>query len=153
MSEAKRFFQPGSRRTKEFLLAKTMMVLVLVFLILNSPRIILGVFEVTLLKAVEQCYENGLEYHMSKQAYIFDFLARSLVILNSSVNFLIYCLVGSEFRTNLCKKLGIRRSIQLGVFNRYCYNPTQNPHNLTQVEVRHNYQTLPIPPTYTNYPG
>ena len=46
MSEAKRFYRPGSKRTKEFLLAKTMMVLVLVFLILNTPRLILGLYEV-----------------------------------------------------------------------------------------------------------
>ena len=48
MSEAKRFYRPGStsRRTREFMLAKTMMVLVLVFLILNTPRLILGLIEV-----------------------------------------------------------------------------------------------------------
>ena len=46
MKEAKRFYRPGSKRTKEFLLARTMMVLVLVFLILNTPRLILGLIEV-----------------------------------------------------------------------------------------------------------
>ena len=108
MSEAKKFFRPGSKRTKEFLLAKTMMVLVLVFLTLNTPRIILGVVEVTQLREVEQCYENGLDYHVSKQTYILDFIARFLVILNSSVNFLIYCLVGSEFRAKLCSTMRMR---------------------------------------------
>ena len=108
MSEAKKFFRPGSKRTKEFLLAKTMMVLVLVFLTLNTPRIILGVIEVAQLREVEQCYENGLDYHVSKQTYILDFLARFLVILNSSVNFLIYCLVGSEFRAKLCSSMRMR---------------------------------------------
>ena len=105
MSEAKKFFRPGSKKTKEFLLAKTMMVLVLVFLILNTPRLILGVIEVTQLKTVEQCYEHGLDYQVSKQTYILDFLARFLVILNSSINFLIYCLVGSEFRSKLYSSL------------------------------------------------
>ena len=46
MKEAKRFYRPGSKRTKEFMLARTMMVLVLVFLILNTPRLILGLIEV-----------------------------------------------------------------------------------------------------------
>ena len=46
MAEAKKFYRPGSKRTKEFLLAKTMMVLVFVFLILNTPRLILGLIEV-----------------------------------------------------------------------------------------------------------
>ena len=84
-----------------------MMVLVLVFLILNTPRIILGVMEVSQLRTVEQCYENDQEYTISKQAYVLDFFARLLVILNSSVNFLIYCMVGSEFRSKLCTRLKI----------------------------------------------
>ena len=33
--------------------------------------------------------------------YLLDFIARFLVILNSSLNFIIYILVGSEFRTKL----------------------------------------------------
>ena len=89
------------------------MVLVLVFLILNTPRIILGVIEVSQLKNVELCYENDEEYNVAQQAYIFDIFARFLVILNSSVNFLIYCMVGSEFRHKLFIKLNIRKSKQL----------------------------------------
>ena len=118
MSEARKFFRPGSKRTKEFQLARTMMVLVMVFLILNTPRIILGVIEVSQLRTVEQCYENELEYYVSKQAYILDFFARLLVILNSSMNFLIYCMVGSEFRSKLCTKLRIRKRNQLSAATR-----------------------------------
>jgi len=108
MSESQKYFRPGSKRTKEFLLAKTMMVLVMVFLILNTPRIILGVIEVSELTTVERCYEHDLDYHVSKETYILDFLARFLVILNSSVNFVIYCLVGSEFRSNMFNRLNRR---------------------------------------------
>ena len=108
MSEAKKFFRTGSKRTKEFLLAKTMMVLVLVFLLLNTPRLVLCVVEVAQLRTVEKCYADGQDYYMSKQTYILDFLARFLVILNSSVNFVIYCLVGSEFRANLYTRRGWR---------------------------------------------
>ena len=110
MSESQKYFRPGSKRTKEFLLANTMMVLVMVFLILNTPRIILGVIEVSELTTVERCYEHDLDYHVSKETYILDFLARFLVILNSSVNFLIYCLVGSEFKSKLFSILKIRKS-------------------------------------------
>ena len=90
------------------MLAKIMMALVMVFLILNTPRIILGVYEVTQLKVVEKCFKNNLEYHMPKLTYILDFVARFFVILNSSINFLIYCMVGSEFRSNLFAMMGIR---------------------------------------------
>ena len=101
MAESRKFFHPESRRSREFQLAKTMMVLVLVFLILNSPRLVLGLIEVTQLSAVELCYEHNLDYHISKETYLLDFLARFLVIVNSSTNFLIYCLTGSQFRHQL----------------------------------------------------
>ena len=81
----------------------------MVFLILNTPRIILGVIEVSQLQNVELCYETGQEYNLSKQDYICDIIARFLVILNSSVNFLIYCVVGTDFRTRLYSKLHIAR--------------------------------------------
>ena len=81
------------------------MILVTVFLILNTPRLILGIVEVTQLSTVEQCYQQGLPYNISKQTYLLDFAARFLVILNSSVNFIIYILGGSEFRSKLCETL------------------------------------------------
>ena len=86
-----------------------MMVLVLVFLILNTPRLILGLIEVTELNIVKKCYEHGQNYEVPKQTYILDFIARFLVILNSSVNFLIYCLAGSEFRSKLFIWIGWRK--------------------------------------------
>ena len=46
MRETKKFYRPGSKRSKEFILARTMMALVLVFLVLNTPRLILGLIEV-----------------------------------------------------------------------------------------------------------
>ena len=40
-----KYFRSGSSRTKEFRLAKTMMALVVVFILLNMPRLILGLIE------------------------------------------------------------------------------------------------------------
>ena len=82
-----------------------MMVLVLVFLVLNSPRLILGLVEVTQLSTVELCYEHNLDYQISKKIYLLDFLARFLAIVNSSTNFIIYCLTGSQFRHQLLDML------------------------------------------------
>ena len=119
MREASKFYRPGSKRSKEFMLARTMMALVLVFLVLNTPRLILTFIEVrslykilnvynflfydqvTQLPMVETCYAAGLDYKLTKETYILDFLARFLVVVNSSVNFVIYCLVGSQFRAEL----------------------------------------------------
>ena len=101
MTRSKKLFRSNMNRTRQYVMAKTILVLVMTFLILNSPRLILGLIEVTQLSTVEECYEHGLSYNISKMIYLLDFIARFLVILNSSLNFIIYILVGSEFRTKL----------------------------------------------------
>ena len=101
MAISRRFFHPKSPRSREFQLAKMMMVLVLVFLILNTPRLLLGLLEVTQLSKVEHCYQHDQDFHIRKETFLLDFIARFLVIINSSINFLSYCLAGSEFRKQL----------------------------------------------------
>ena len=105
MRESRKFFHPRSKRTREFQLARMMMVLVLIFLILNCPRLVLGLIEVTQLYSVELCYHHHLDYHIKKETYLIDFAARFLVIINSSINFIIYCLAGSQFRHKLLEIL------------------------------------------------
>jgi len=111
ISMSNKFFRTGSSRTKEFRLAKTMMALVVVFILLNMPRLVLGLIEVLHMPTVEKCFEEDHDFHLGKTTYIVDFVARFLVILNSSVNFMIYCLVGSEFRGKLKEILHINSSI------------------------------------------
>ena len=100
----------GSQRKGEFQLAKTMMVMVIVFLFTNFTRIILGVQELLLYPTVNWCYNKDFDYHPSVYTYILDFIARFLVILNSSINFLIYCMVGSKFRTKLLEMLKVKQT-------------------------------------------
>ena len=107
MAESRKFFHLKSRRTREFQLARMMMVLVVVFLLLNCPRLVLGLIEVTQLSTVELCYQQGQDFNILKITYLLDFTARFLVILNSSVNFIIYCVAGSQFRHKLMAILNI----------------------------------------------
>ena len=86
------------------------MVLVMVFLLLNSPRLVLSLVEVTQLSTVEKCYKLGLDFHIYKTTYLLDFTARFLVILNSSINFIIYCMAGSQFRHKLLTIFSISRT-------------------------------------------
>ena len=55
----------------------------------------------TKLNTVEFCYESGRDYNISRETYIIDYIARFLTVVNSSFNFVIYCLVGSQFRSEL----------------------------------------------------
>jgi len=110
ISLSNKYFRAGSSRTKEYHLAKTMMVLVIVFIVLNMPRLVLGLNEVLHMPALEKCFKQDYHYHQGKITYIVDSWARFLVILNSSVNFIIYCLVGSDFQSKLKETLGISGS-------------------------------------------
>jgi len=117
ISLSNKYFRAGSSRTKEYHLAKTMMVLVLVFIVLNMPRLVLGLNEVLHMPALEKCFKADYHYHQGKITYIVDSWARFLVILNSSVNFIIYCLVGSDFQSKLKETLHISGSFK-GSFRR-----------------------------------
>ena len=99
--------QRNTRRVQQYQMAKTMLVLVTVFLILNTPRLILGLLEVSQLNTVEICYEHGFSYNIPRNTYILDYFARLLVIINSSINFIIYCITGTEFRSRLYSWLHI----------------------------------------------
>ena len=75
------------------------------FIIIRIPKIV-------------KCQTNNQSYYPPTDQFIADFLARYLTVLNSSVNVLIYCMVGPQFRNVLLKTLGLReipeetRSIQ-----------------------------------------
>jgi len=112
ISLSNKYFRAGSSRTKEYHLAKTMMVLVIVFIVLNMPRLVLGLNEVLHMPALEKCFKQDYHYHQGKITYIVDSWARFLVILNSSVNFIIYCLVGSDFQSKLKETLHISGSFK-----------------------------------------
>merc|ERR1712211_77541 len=45
-------------------------------------------------------------YWAPERQWFADFVARYPAILNSSINFLIYCLVGTNFRTSLMRSMG-----------------------------------------------
>ena len=114
MAESRKFFHPKSQRTREFQLARMMMVLVVVFLLLNCPRLVLGLIEVTQLSTVELCYQQGQDFNILKITYLLDFTARFLVILNSSINFIIYCVAGSQFRQKLMTILNLSTESAVG---------------------------------------
>ena len=96
-------------------MAKTMMTIVTVFIILNIPRMVLALYEVSTIPDIVQCYERNCYYYLSSRRWVMDILVRYLVMLNSSINFIIYCFVGSNFRNTL-KQVFIREeSIELNL--------------------------------------
>ena len=80
-----------------------MMAIVIVFIILNIPRMILALYEVSTIPDIIDCYKNNCYYYLSSNRWMMDIVVRYLVMLNSSINFIIYCFVGSKFRNTLKK--------------------------------------------------
>ena len=76
------------------------------------PRLSLKVFEFAhpqsnTMEHFETCYKVG-RYHVPALIYILTNIHHLFLVLNSSINFIIYCCVGKEFRRKLvalfCKK-------------------------------------------------
>ena len=103
----------------DFTLAKIMMSIVFVFIVLHFPKMIMALYEVnqisnsfknaqtfwqvSTIPDIFDCYRHGCLYYVSSSRWIADHIIRYLVMLNSSVNFIIYCFVGSNFRETLFK--------------------------------------------------
>ena len=95
----------ASRMNNEKKLAKVMMCIVGVFIFLSMPKMILALYEVSTIPSILECYRNNCNYYISSGRWVADIIIRYLVLLNSSVNFIIYCFAGTNFREVLCDML------------------------------------------------
>ena len=81
-------------------LYKIMTILVLVFIVLNIPKVALLLYEVSTLPNILECHKNFCLYHIPDIRWLADRIIRYLVLLNSSLNFVIYCFAGPSFQVN-----------------------------------------------------
>ena len=72
--------------------------IVFTFITLNLPRIIATANEIRNLDIIIFCIEKKRDYIGSLLAFQFDLVARTCMIINSSVNFIIYCAMSSAFK-------------------------------------------------------
>ena len=111
------YFRFGSarRQRKEINLSLVLLAIVFLFFLCHACRIIIDVFEFSNMDKVVNCpkrYSSGdprrhpffPPYFMHALMYISHFAT----ILNSSLNFFVYCLVGHTFRRELCRTLGFK---------------------------------------------
>ena len=70
------------------------------FIALNLPRVIASANEICNLDVIIYCIENNKEYISSLFFFKFDVVARTCMIINSSINFVIYSAMSRQFQVN-----------------------------------------------------
>ena len=77
--------------------------IVSLFVVSNMPRIMLGFQEVVNTRTIIDCIEKDVQYIPSLTFFKVDSVARLLMIVNSSVNFLVYCAGSTAFQVSHTK--------------------------------------------------
>ena len=108
----------GSQRKlwKEVNMFMVLLSIVIIFICCNTPRTIIDIWEFYHLEDIVKCNDLLIKKEIDHQ-FLPDLWIECLThishftaILNSSINFLIYCVVGHNFRKELLSTWGIKRN-------------------------------------------
>ena len=99
------------RRWRDDNLSMVLMLIVAVFLICNLPRLILNMHEITVIQDVNRCQHTDLG-GFPLWSIALGFVSHVLLVFNSSINLLIYCMVGAKFRQVFCHHILRRDTVQ-----------------------------------------
>ena len=91
-------------QSTDYNLAMILAGIVIVFCICHSLRVFLAFYYVSVVERTNQCTEKGEETSHPFRLYIISALNHLMLVVNSSINFIIYCAVGSKFRKVLKDK-------------------------------------------------
>ena len=86
------------RHHKEISATYTAIAIVTSFVVLHLPRILASTHEVFNTSLIITCIEARRQYIPPIDFYKMDFVARMLMVVNSAINFLIYCAISSPFQ-------------------------------------------------------
>ena len=106
----------GSQRKlwKEVNMFMVLLSIVIIFICCNTPRTIIDIWEFYHLEDIVKCNDLFMNEEMDHQFLpekwieCLTHISHFTAILNSSINFLIYCVVGHNFRKELLSTLGIK---------------------------------------------
>ena len=99
-------FGSARRQRKEINLSVVLLCIVFVFFCCHTARILLDIYEFINMDRFIECKPWHPNYFWKVLLYV----SRFAMILNSSLNFFVYCLIGHTFRRELCRTLGLKVS-------------------------------------------
>ena len=82
-------------------MTKIAILIVVTFVLLNMLRLILGFIEMSQMLTIIECKAANIEPQNKMHIYKADEVARFLMVVNSSVNFIIYCCFSKNFQVSL----------------------------------------------------
>ena len=110
--------QANSRRRlrTEINLTLVLLCIVFIFFLCHAPLMILDVYEALMVDKIigcqrlQKCTKKGLIW-LPKNGFFYFLpkVSHLMQILNSSTNFIVYCLVGHDFRRELCETFGFTK--------------------------------------------
>lgn len=94
----------------DYSLALILAGIVIVFVVCHSCRFFLAFYHVSVVEKTSLCMEKNKPTQLPSWMYVVAPINHLMLMVNSSVNFIIYCAVGSRFRRALTCRLLTRRS-------------------------------------------
>ena len=91
-----------SRRNAEDRLAKVFMGIIAIFLVLHFPRVALDFYELATMEKTRACEKAG-QLNLNLWTTLAVITSQLLLVVNSSVNMVVYCCLGSKFRAEVFK--------------------------------------------------
>ena len=142
--------QQNQCQSADYNLAMILAGIVIVFCVCHSLRVFLAFYYVSVVERTNQCTEKGEETSHPFRLYIISALNHLMLMVNSSINFIIYCAVGSKFRKVLKDKFfpasmrsssGALRTNQIEIqqLNGHVMN-RPSPRKETQIELREDHE-------------
>merc|ERR1712013_234856 len=89
----------------ELALAKVVIIIVITFLVCQIPRIFLSFYRSSVSERTNFCWELGMLPTHPSWMFTLTAIQHFFLIVNSSVNFIIYCFMGTKFRRVLMLSL------------------------------------------------
>ena len=101
-------------------LAPVLFGVIIVFVLCNSLRLFLNFYDFSVKDEIIKCEKKGVGRFPPFWVAVSVSVSNMLLMVNSSVNFLVYCVVGSKFRSILWQQLS-------SIFKKFC--ATRDPPN------------------------
>ncbi|XP_040583841.1 FMRFamide receptor [Lepeophtheirus salmonis] len=121
-------FGSMNRQRKEINLCLVLLCIVLLFFLCHTTRIILDIIEFSHLEKVIQCPKSHRRmWSPPYWAQVLYHVSHFTMMINSSFNFVVYCLVGHTFRREFCRAFGLSGYSAIPLTSSYYANNNNDP--------------------------